>query len=147
MASFDDIRRGLAANIAALRPDWAVSPYLKDNPVPPMIQVAGMSEVEYRDFGGGAERIFVLEAVASLSNDVGAQQALDRLMDGGEHDLKAAVEADPMLTMRLLDDGTIDISQEPACDDLECVFQSQGRFTPPNGVTVLLATFNVRVLT
>lgn len=148
MASFDDIRRGLAANLAVLRDTgWAVSPYLRDNPTPPMIQVAGMSEVEYTDFGGGAERVFVIEAAVSLAVDVAAQMKLDELMDGGPNDLKAAVEADPELTMRMLDDGTIDISQEAACDDLECIFQSQGRFTPQNGVTVLLATWNVRVIT
>lgn len=137
----------MAANLTVLKPDWAVSAYLLDNPTPGMIQIAGMSEVEYLDFGGGAERTFVVEAVASLGNDVGAQKQLDKLMDGGENDLKAAIEADPTLTMRLGDDGEVDISQEPACDDLECIFQSQGRFTPQNGVPVLLATWNVRVIT
>lgn len=139
----------MAANLAVLRPSWQVSPYLLDAPTPPCVQVGGLvAPVEYQTFGTAHPLFtFGIEAALLRSSDIGSQQQLDSLMDGGEFDLSAAVEDDARLTSRLLDDATLEISQEPACDDLECVFQTQGPFVSENGTRLLLATWHVRVMT
>lgn len=152
MADFDDIRRGLAANLTVLRPDYQVSAYLLDDPSPPTLQVAGVESIDY-DTGGYGDRAdthsFVIEACFSGTSDIGSQQLLDALLaPTGATSLKAAVEADRTLTSRLLDDGTVQTSQPAAVAYLRVTaYRGQSRFTLPNGTDVLLASWTVEVAT
>lgn len=154
MASFEDIRRGIAANIAlVLLPDWQVSAYPLDNPSTPFVDVMGISEVEYATFADANAPCFtwVVEAGVARTSDVAAYMAFDELMDGGTNDLKAAIEADEQLTSRLVNrqgNQAVETGQAAACDDLWVTFDTfQPRVTLPNTVEVLLATWNVRVMT
>ena len=82
MAGFDDIRRGLAANLAALD-GFFVSAYLKDDPTLPALQVAGVEPFEYgntfRRAGGDTMR-FIVEAALPRDLDISASHLLDSLL-------------------------------------------------------------------
>lgn len=133
--------------------DFQVSLYLLDNPTPPTVQIAGIENIDYDiqfQVGGyqaiGDKLTVQVEACLQKSTDRAAQAQLDRLhsADG----LKAAIESDHQLTSRLQDDGTIDISQTPACDDLRVTeYVGASDFTTRSGKQVLLATWRVEVLT
>jgi len=154
MAGFEDIRRGLAANLAVLADDFQVFPYLLDSPTPPALQIAGIKEIEYDiEFQGangyqatGDQITVVIEACLHREPDVSTQKTLDALhaADG----LKHAVEADDRLTSRMNDDQTVDISQPPACDALRVTkYNGSAPLTLRDGTEVLLATWDVEVLT
>lgn len=154
MADFDDIRRGLAANLATLKPGYQASPYLLANPTPPMVQVAGIRTIEYdiafQNSSGydltGDRIIVVLEACLRTSIDIAGQQELDRLH--GPSSLKAAVESDDKLTSRMLDNGSVEPGHAPACDALRVTdYTGQAQFTLENGTKVILATWEVEVIT
>lgn len=150
MASFDDIRRGLAANLHALD-GFQVSAYLRDSPTPPTVQVAGVDEIEYdRTHQRGSDRLsFVIEACLGRAVDIQAQKALDALLDAdGPTSLKEILEADQKLTSRLLDDGNV-VRDQPSAAGSVCVtaYKGQAKFTLPNGTEVLLATWSVEVVT
>lgn len=132
---------------------FGVRPYLQDNPVPPLLQIAGVREIDYDiQFQGpagyqavGDKLTVIVEACIARNVDIGSQKLLDRLH--GDASLKAAIEADPRLTSRLADDGTITISQAPAADALRVTrYVGQTRHTI-GGVEYLLAEWEVEVLT
>lgn len=157
MADLEDIRRGLAANLATLKSDgFQVVPYLLDNPTAPTIQVGGLTDVDYdQEFRGeyllvGDKMTVVIEVAIPRKTDIGAQKLLDKLH--GSANLKAAVEADNRLQSRMADDGTITISQEPACDDLRVVrYKGSAPMILKQaggvGMDNLLATWEVEVWT
>lgn len=129
--------------------------YLLDNPTLPMICVAGIEHIDYDvAFQGpdgyqaiGDQLTVQIEAAIEKTLDLAWQQKLATLhaADG----LKNAVEADQQLTSRLNDDGTITISQTPACDALR-VTEYVGpptSFQFESGKDALLATWKVEVIT
>lgn len=148
-----DIREGLAANLRALVDAGTVkhvSPWLLDNPTMPSVCVAGVSAMEFTTFQpGDADITLLVEAAIGKASDVGAQKILDKLLAGsGSTSLRAAVEADPQLTSRWNNDDGLTENQPAACDDLQVVaYRGQQRFTFPNGVEALLATWEVQVIT
>lgn len=153
MADLIDIRRGLAANLSVLT-DFQVSLYLLANPTPPTIQIAGVEHIDYDiEFQGPdgydatGDRLTVqIEAALQKGTERSGQEQLDRLHSATG--LKNAVESDNRLTSRLQDDGSILISQEPACDDLRVTeYVGASDFTVAAGKQVLLATWRVEVLT
>jgi len=120
--SLEEIRRGLAANLRAALPadEGSVSPYLEDDPTSPCLQVAGVESLDYVDagmYGGGVLTMIVEGAVSLAGTSRGAQKIFDRwiLGPGG---VREAIEADPQLTSRLLDDGTVEAGHPPAADAL-----------------------------
>lgn len=133
--------------------DYQVSLYLLDNPTPPTVQIAGIENIDYDiqfQAGGyqavGDKLTVQVEAALQKSTDKAAQAQLDRLhsADG----LKAAIESDHKLQSRLEDDGTITISQPPACDDLRVTeYIGASDFTTRSGKQVLLASWRVEILT
>lgn len=134
--------------------NYQVSPYLLDNPQAPMIQIAGLEHADYDiEFQSAAgyqaegDRLLVqIEACLQRTSDRVAQEQLDALH--AANGLKHAAETDRQLTSRLNDDGTIDISQAPAADDLRVTeYLGSAPFTTPKGVQVLLATWRVEILT
>lgn len=154
MADFEDIRRGLAANLAVLT-HYGISAYLLDAPQAPCIQVAGLEHIDYDvvfqgpdgyDAQGDRLTVQIEAALQKSSADLTAQEQLDALhtADG----LKHALEADDRLTSRLNDDGTISISQEPACDALRVSeYLGSSNFVTRAGEEVLLATWRVDIYT
>lgn len=137
--------------MATLRPDFQVSPYLLDNPVPPAIEVTGVQRIDYDTVyaRAGDDLTWLIEAVVPPLNDIGGQMKLDLLLDAAAGlSLKEAAEADRQLTSRLLDDGTVQTGQPAACSDLRVTtFNSVGRITLRNGVEVLAASWAVQVIT
>jgi hypothetical protein len=128
--------------------------FLQDNPTTPAIQVAGLKEIDYdivfQTSGGydatGDHLTVVIEAALGRAVDIDAQQKLDLLHRA--QSLKAAIEADPKLTSRLQDDGTVLAGQAAACDSLRVArYVGQTPFILENTVRVLLATWEVEVVT
>lgn len=154
MADLDAIRRGLAANLAVLKPDpiGQVSPFMLDNPTPPSAMVSGLETGGYSIMSYGTtpsvDLTFLIEVCLGKVSDIGAQKLLNRLLaPSGSDSLIAAVEADNRLTSRMDDQGKITTDQDPAADDLGFVgFRGQLPFTLPNTTRVLLAVFAVRVV-
>lgn len=150
MADMEAIRRGLAANLRATLPigEGQVSPYLLENPTPPCLQVGGLDGVDYTTLGfghGGDTHRFVIEACLGRSSDVGAQKLLDELLSGSSS-VKRALESNRTLTSRLREDGTVQTGHAAAADWVKCrEYRGQSRFTLPNGVEVLLASWLVEV--
>lgn len=150
MPAFDDIRRGIAGNLAAIA-DAQVSAYMLDNPTPGMLQVAGLDEIEYDNTYGRDDTLFVVvEGCASLAGgDIGSQKRFDRwLASSGAESVKAAVESDKRLTKRLQHDGTVQTGQVAVADDLRVTrFRGYRRHRLENGSEVLLGDWIVQVET
>lgn len=151
MPDFDDIRRGLAANLRTVlaEDDGHVDAYFRDSPPVPCLQVAGVTEMTKTDFGDGRHYLFVVEGCFGLVSEVVAQKLLDRLID----EVADAGEADNMpagsLFSRLQDDGTILTNQAAAAD---CVaftrYLGQGKTTPDgDSVKILVASWEFQVIT
>ena len=112
------------------------------------MQVAGVDEYEANDFADGRTRQIVIEACLGLTTDIGAQKLLDGLLDT----VPAAVEADNSaagaLFSRLQEDGTVLAAQPAAADSVNFVrYRGQSRFTLRNGTEVLLASWQIQVIT
>lgn len=153
MPVFDDICRGLAANLSVLN-GYQISPWFLDNPTPDAIQVSGASDIDYDvafENRGVSHDMWNIEIEACIQRtvDVAAQLALAKLISpDSEGSLKAALEADNRLTSRFLDDMTVQTGQPPACDDLHVIrYRGTARHTLEPGFDVLLATWTVQVLT
>ena len=156
MAAFNDIRRGLAANLATLKTagyDGQISPWLLENPAPPTISIGGITSIDYDIVFQGAsydltgDQLTVeVEAAIRKIVDVQTQKTLDRFH--GDLSIKAAVESDPQLTSRMADDGTITSGETAACDALRVTgYTFQGTLTLPNGTQVSLASWTVEIIT
>ena len=151
MVTFEDIRRGLAANLTAV-PGFHVFLYLMDDPRLPALQVAGLRtvdyDIEFHTPSGSMEGhrlTVVIEAAVSKGSNEQAQKTLDQLHS--DKSVKAAIEADDQLTSRLSDSGTVVTDQPAACDALRVVsYDLNGSFTLNSGVEVALATWDVDIL-
>lgn len=153
MPVFEDICRGLAANLAVLD-GYQISPWFLDNPTPDAIQVSGAADIDYDvafENRGVSHDMWNIEIEACLQRtvDISAQLALAKLISpDSEGSLKAALEADQRLTKRYLDDMSVLGDQAPACDDLHVLhYRGTARHTLEGGFDVLLATWTVQVLT
>lgn len=148
MATIDDIRRGLAANLR-LVPDCLVSPYLLDSPTTPALQVAGFDTIDYLDsFGPGVSLRIIVEGATGLAHSRAAQARFDRwLWPTGADSVKAAIESDTRLTSRLSEDGkSVLADQDPACDALQVVeFRGYRQARVRDGVELLLGDWVVQV--
>lgn len=156
MAVFDDICRGLAANLATIQ-GFQVSPWFLDHPAPPTLQVSGVEDIEYDvafPRAGVSHDMWNVEIEACIprGQDISAQMLLAALLSpDGDSSLKAAIEADPQndrLTKRMQDDLSVTTGHDPACDDLHVMkYRGAARHRLEDGTDVLLATWTVQVLT
>lgn len=109
-----------------------------DNPTPPALQVMGVDEIDY-DSGGFSARDdtweLIIEACLGRVSDIGAQKLLNTWLDSsGSTSVKAALEADTTLG--------------GAAREIRVVrYRGQQRFTLPNRIEVLLASWLVQVET
>lgn len=154
MATLEDIRQGLAANLAALRSGddgCQVSPYMLGAPVPPTLLVMGpIDDAERIDFGGEDEELFiVVQGFAAMVEDIAGQKRLDRWWSNvGDDSVTAALEADKQLTSRLDDEGNVTDDQDPACADLVVLRKSRYRvFDIPQVGRVVGCEWTVKVIT
>lgn len=100
MASFKEIREGLAANVGSIS-GLQASAYLLGSPTPPVAEVEpgwgterGISydKTFQRGLDGYA---FTVRVLIGAPSDVGAQKRLDRMLaPSGADSIKAAVESD-----------------------------------------------------
>jgi hypothetical protein len=104
VASFHDIREGLAANLRTVRfsngVQPAVSPYMRSDPVPPGIQVFPGPLTYDLAMGRGLDQpTWVVQAYVAFTTDIGSQTLLDELCaPTGPSSVKQAVEADRTLS-------------------------------------------------
>lgn len=158
MADFQDIRRGLAANLAVLRDaGFQITPYVLDAPLGPTIEIAGIELAEYdiafRDSSGynatGDQLTVIVTATIPYKVDILTQQRMDALHSATG--LKHAIEADDRLTARMQDDGSLLADQNPACDALRVArYRGQARTMieqHSGGLDVLIGTWEVDVIT
>lgn len=139
MADVEAIRRGIAANLAAVLQTAAaqefqmqVSAYMNPQSTPPTIEVYPDKTI-YDELISTDELRFKVRALVGFNFAIGAQQLLDRYLGTeGELSVKALIEADPRLTDRLEDDGSIQ-AQEPAADDLRVEDSTGSRLYPIEG--------------
>lgn len=100
MATIEQIRKGIAANIKAAMPDDVqISAYVLAQPTPPTIHVMP-SRIDYDQamHSGMQNAIFTVQMVVGAVGDIAAQMRLDRyIMAGGTTSVKAAIESDPTL--------------------------------------------------
>jgi hypothetical protein len=104
VATFDQVRHGLAANLATIRfsngVKPAVSPYMQSNPIPPGIQVfPGPLSYDLAMGRGLDEPTWVVQGYVAFTTDIGSQTLLDELCaPAGPSSVKQAVEADRTLS-------------------------------------------------
>lgn len=97
------IRKGLAANLAPLAPNCQVSAYVLANPTPPCVQLypgGPAGDIIYDlTFRRGLDMWpFTVEALVSLTADIGSQVNLDAMLDpSGPQSIKQLLEADQTL--------------------------------------------------
>ncbi len=138
--SVTTIREGLAANLSAI-PEVQVSAYiLASAPVGPRLQVFP-SNVEY-DMTMGSRRsgkhltdeyTFTVQGMVPLNEDIGNQQALDRMLDSsGPTSVKTAIEADKTLG--------------GACDSLYVSSEAGIQLATSQSMPLLLAEWTVTII-
>jgi hypothetical protein len=104
VASFADIRDGLAANLRALRfangVQPAVYPYMRSDPIPPGVQVFPGPLTYDLAMGRGLDQpTWIVQGFVAYSTDVGSQTLLDELCaPAGPASIKQAVESDRTLS-------------------------------------------------
>lgn len=147
-----DIRCGLAAQLRTVldRHDGHVSPYLKDSPPLPALQVGTVESAERIGFGAGRRYVILVEGLFDLKTDVGSQKALDRLV--AEAAVDEAVEADRTaegaLHNRLDEHNTLTTEAGPACQVASVSeYRGAARVSLPNGDRALQGVWAVEVLT
>jgi len=96
------IRPALLANLEDLIEAEGLqgSSYLLPSPMPPVIQISGLSEITYdvAMHRGGDENIVVVQALTSKTIDEAGQMKLDRLLaSSGPSSVKEAIQSDPTL--------------------------------------------------
>lgn len=104
MASVNEIRLGLAANLAAISGVQNTG-YLLNNPTPPTLMImpgppGGGDFTEYHQaMGNGLETMtWTVRAEVAVNLDIGSQQKLDAMLDvDGESSVMRAIEADKTL--------------------------------------------------
>jgi hypothetical protein len=98
MASLEDIRAGLAANLEGIA-GVQVSPYLLSSPTPPAIEIApGPIQFDKSMHRGLDKMQMIIRAFVGVTTDVGAQKRLDLMLAGsGPDSIKEAAESDRTL--------------------------------------------------
>lgn len=152
MADLEAIRRGLAANLrdALIGSKGHVSPYMKDAPSVPAIQIVGLAEFDYHTLGFGSRQetyLLLVEALFGRVSDVGAWRLLDGLLSGNNA-FQIAAESDQLLTSRLNDDGTVTTGHDPAASSVT-VRHYRGQsvdVTLPDGTKVLAASWEIEAV-
>ena len=132
--------------------DGGVSAYLEPNPTPPMLQVAGVDAngIEHLSFGGSRRNTFLIEACLGKHSETNSQKILNpHLSDDA---VETAVESDNSpsgaLFSRLDDGGTVTAGHPAAADAVAYTgYRGQSPHTLETGVTLLLATWAVEVVT
>jgi hypothetical protein len=103
VASFSQIREGLAANLRTIRIGSNIQPnvsaYMLSNPIPPGIQVfPGPLEYDLAMRRGVDQPTWIVQAFVAFTTDIGSQALLDELCaPTGTGSVKSAVEADKTL--------------------------------------------------
>ena len=94
-----DIRQGIAANLATLGTGQQVSPYPKQAPTPPALQVVGFDSIERTAFGRGSFGLpFQVQGLAGMATEEGAHVRLDKwLSPTATLSVWAALESDQTL--------------------------------------------------
>jgi hypothetical protein len=104
VATFDQVRHGLAANLATIRfsngIQPAVSPYMLSNPIPPGLQVfPGPLSYDLAMGRGLDQPTWVVQGYVAFTTDIGSQTLLDELCaPTGVSSVKTAVEQDRTLS-------------------------------------------------
>jgi hypothetical protein len=96
MGAMTEIRQGLADALAAgVDLDWQVSAYILGDPTPPCAEVLPDETDYHRAMSDGSEEWgYVVQVKVGLTTDIGAQQALDEMLETtGSTSVKAALEA------------------------------------------------------
>ena len=152
MPDFDDIRRGLAAQLRTVLPETEghVSAYFRTAPLLPTLQVAGVNRMEKSTYRGVSRSYrFLIEGVFSLGDEIRAQRQLDGLID----DVATALEADQTPTgalfSRYQDDNTVLAGQPAAAGSVAFIDYLGAINTTFDGTTdrVLSATWVFEVQT
>lgn len=120
MPSLEDIRTGLATNLAGVT-GLAESPYLLSNPTPPACEIQP-GPIEYdQAFRRGLDRwTLTVRVFVGPSSDIGAQKRLDTMLaPAGTDSIKAALESDRTLG------GMVDDLQVTRCEGYR-VFVREG---------------------
>lgn len=134
MATLQEIREGLAANLSAIA-GMQVSAYMLSAPTPPSAHVFP-DETEYdKTMGRGHDDwAMLVQVFVGVSSDIGAQQRLDRMIaPAGAESVKEALEADATLA------GVVDDLRVESCSGYR-VYPLEGRGS------VLGAEWRVKVL-
>jgi hypothetical protein len=99
MAGIQQLRTGIANNLAAALTNIQVSPYLLDNPTPPACHVVPGPVTYDQAMQRGVDTLeFRVQLFVGSVADIGAQKLLDQYMDGsGGQSVKQAVQSDPTL--------------------------------------------------
>lgn len=130
-----DLREAIATALSTI-PDVQVSARVLSSPTLPTVWVKP-GEIGYHAAMGNGHhnKTMVIEALAALTTDQGAQEVLDRMCeDTGTYSVKAAVEADPTLG-GVVDDATV-----------TRLYDYQERLTPDLQTLVLSCKWDVEVM-
>jgi hypothetical protein len=98
MASLEQIREGLAANLEVID-GVQVSRYLLSSPTPPAIEIAPGPIQFDKSMHRGLDKLqIIIRAFVGVTTDIGAQKRLDRMLEGsGPDSIKEAAESDRTL--------------------------------------------------
>lgn len=99
MADLADIRAGIAEALSDVEGIGQASPYMLSSPSPPCAHVFP-ADVNYDEamHSGHDEWVLTVQALSSLTSDVGAQQLLDEwIAPSGVASIKQALETDETL--------------------------------------------------
>lgn len=134
MATLEEIREGLAANLSTI-PGLAENAYVLSAPTPPCAEILpGPIAYDRAHQRGMDEHTLTVRVYVATTLDKAAQKTLDRMLaPEGEYSVKAALEADRDLG------GTV--------DDLHVTECTGYRIFPREGAASLLgAEWSVRVI-
>lgn len=104
MATISDLREGIAENLATIN-GLRVSPYMPDNPNPPMAVVTPQSIEYHKAFKNGFSTYnFVVAVYVGRVSERAAQASLDAYCaSSGSSSIKSAIESDKTLSGRAFD--------------------------------------------
>lgn len=141
MATLDDIRRALAANLRLVLPEdeGHVGAYYQGSTKVPALHVMGVTGVEVIDIAGGLRYEIGIEGALGRIVDRASWQRLDQWVEGGGMLYALDSDVNP-LTSRLLDTGQIAEEEEDAGT---CAFLRVGvpLTLTRGGVDVLIQTW------
>lgn len=135
MSQFDDIRRGLAAELRTVlaEDDGHVSAYFRTKPSMPALMVEGIERMTKTDFGDGRSYIVRIEGLFSLAAEIDGQKKLDALIDTVAAALEASNSPQGALFSRYQDDNTVLAAQPAAAGSVAFVEYRGGARVPIEG--------------